>query len=297
MKRLGLDYAALSAANPRLVCCSISGFGQDGPYAQLPALDVVVQGMGGVMSYTGEPGGPPVRPGVSIGDIAAGLFAAIGILSALMERAVSGKGQYVDISMLDCQIAIQEHAFSRYLNAGDIPKPLGTRHPIFTPFQAFEAKDGWVVVAIVGGRNDQWPLFCATIGRLDLIDVPEYKDGHSRTQHYERLEPELSKAFKEKTVGEWIKAFQAVEIACGPVNTVDQVVRDPQVVARQMIVEAKGETGQVYRLLNTPVRLSRTPGAVERISPGLGEHTAEVLGEWLGLGAAEVEALRQAGVV
>jgi CoA:oxalate CoA-transferase len=199
--------------------------------------------------------------------------------------------------MLDCQVAIQEHAFSRYLNAGDIPKPLGTRHPIFTPFQAFEAKDGWVVVAIVGGRNDQWPLFCATIGRLDLIDPPEYRTGHDRTLHYDKLEPILREAFKQKTVDEWIAAFQAVEIACGPVNTIDKVVADPQVQAREMFVEARDASGKVYTLLNTPVKLSRTPGRVDRISPGLGEHTADVLRDWLGLGKDEVERLRREGVL
>ncbi len=297
MARLRLDYDSLKARNPRLVYCSISGFGQSGPYAGLPALDVIVQGMGGIMSITGEPGGPPIRPGASIGDIAAGLFAAVGILAALMERTASGQGQYIDIGMLDCQVAVQENAFSRFLNAGDLPQPLGTRHPVFTPFQAFEAKDGWIVVAIVGGRNDQWPLCCATIDRLDLMDDSGYADGWLRTQNYQRLEPVLAEALRQRTVDEWVAAFREVGIACGPVNSIDRVASDPQIAARKMIVDVPGEEARHLKVVNTPVKLSRTPGGVAGGSPALGEHAEAVLGDWLGLTAAQVRRLRDAGVV
>ena len=296
VKRLGLDYESVRPHNPRLVYCSISGFGQTGPYAERPALDVVVQGMGGIMSITGHPGGPPVRPGASMGDVAAGLYAAIGIVSALFERTLSGLGQYIDIGMLDCQLSIQENAFARYLANGEVPKPLGTRHPVFTPFQAFQSADGWVVIAIVGGVNDQWPLFCATIERLDLIDNPDFASGAIRTQNYQKIEPILNEALRKRTTDEWVRAFGAVGIACGPVNTIDQVAADPQVAARGMIVELPYEKGPM-KVIGTPLKLSRTPGAVERLCPFLGEHTQQVLREKLGLGPAEVEELRRQGVV
>ena len=297
MKGWDLDYKAMEAHNPRLVYCSISGFGQSGPYASRPALDVVVQGMGGIMSITGEPGGPPIRPGVSYGDIAAGLFATVGILSALSERAVSGKGQHVDIGMLDCQVAVQENAISRYLATGEVPKPLGTRHPVATPFQAFQTKDDWIVVAIFGGVVDQWALFCSAIGRIDLIDHPDYATGWLRTQRYETLEPGLNEALKTKTAKEWLQAFSDLGIACGPLNTIDKVVADPQVAAREMIVEVPHGKEGPLKLVNTPVKLSRTPGLVDQLSPELGEHTEQVLGEALGLTPEEVEALRREGVV
>ena len=297
MGRFGLDYAALSPRNPGLVYCSISGFGQTGPYAARPALDVVIQGMGGVMSVTGEPGGPPIRPGVSIGDIAAGLYATVGIMSALYERSITGKGQYIDIGMLDCQMAIQENAFSRYFATGEVPGPLGTRHPVFTPFQAFQTADNWIVIAMVGGFGDQWPLFCATIGRLDLIDVPEYADGGLRTKNYSALEPQLSAALRTKSTTEWLRLLGDAGIPCGPVNTIDKVAADPQIAAREMIVNVPAGNGASVRLVNTPIKLSRTPGTVESLSPELSEHTAEVLGHRLGLAAPQIETLRQQGVV
>ena len=168
MQGFGLSYDDLQELNPRLVYCSISGFGQTGPYAQRPALDIIVQAMGGIMSITGEPGGGPVRPGSSLGDMIAGLFSTTAILAALQERERSGQGQYIDVSMLECQLAILEAAVGRYVTTGESPGPIGTRHPSFTPFQAFKTADDWIVVAIVGGVRDQWPLFCAALDRVDL---------------------------------------------------------------------------------------------------------------------------------
>ena len=297
MKRWGLDYDALKSHAPRLVYCAISGFGQTGPYASRPALDVIVQGMGGIMSITGEPGGPPIRPGASYGDIAAGMFATVGILSALHEREVSGEGQLVDIGMLDCQVAVQENAFSRYLTTGEVPQPLGTRHPVVTPFQAFQTKDKWIVVAIFGGVVDQWALFCATIERTDLIDHPDYATGWLRTQHYASLEPVLTETLKMRAAEDWLRSFSDVGIACGPVNSIDKVVADPQVQAREMIVDVPKDSHEPFRLINTPVKLSRTPGSVDRLSPELGEHTEEVLREELGYTMVQVEELKRQGIV
>jgi CoA:oxalate CoA-transferase len=297
MKRLGLDHPKLRRHTPRLVYAAISGFGQTGPYAHRPALDIIVQAMGGIMSITGEPGGPPVRPGASLGDIAAGIFAAIAILAALQERARSGKGQMIDLSMLDCQIAIQENAFARYFANGQVPRALGTRHPVFTPFQAFQTKDGYVVVAIVGGANDQWPLFCATIGHLELMDDPRFLDGGLRTRHYHVLEPILNKAMKRKPTAEWIEEFSQVGIPCGPVNTIDQVARDPQALHRGMFKELSYPKLGRLKLVNTPVRMSRSKPEVNALAPALGEHTHEVLTKLLRIPASEVRELQRERVI
>ena len=297
MDRFGLGPEDLMRRAPGLIYCSISGFGQTGPYANLPALDIIVQGMGGIMSITGEPGGPPVRPGTSIGDIAGGLYGAVGVLSALVERAVSGKGQHVDIGMLDCQLAIQENALARFFATGEVPGPIGTRHPIATPFQAFEAADGWVVVAVFGGLNDRWPLFCAVIDRVDLVDDPDYETGWTRTQHYDRLAPVLNEALRARTVDDWVARFREVGIPCGPLNRIDQVAADPQVAARGMIVEAQGPGGVKLKVVASPIKLSRTTLPVPSASPGLGDDTAWALGSLLGVDDTEIEALRREGVV
>ena len=294
MKRLGLDYEVLQQHNPRLIYAACSGFGQNGPYAQKPALDVVIQAMGGIMSITGEPDGPPIRPGVSLGDITAGLYLSIGILAALQERSKSGRGQMVDISMLDCQVAIQENAFARYFATGEIPGPLGTRHPVFTPFQAFPTKDSYVVVAITG---DQWPLFCATIERLDIMDDPRFGDGYLRTQHYKELEPVLNQVFKTKTTQEWLTELEAASIPCGPLNTIDKVAADPQVAARRMILELSQPPTGPIRVINSPVKMSRTPSQIVRPCPDLGENTDELLSTLLSLTPEQIASLRQSGVI
>ena len=292
MKKLGLDYEVVKQRNPKIIYAAISGFGQNGPYATKPAFDVIVQAMGGIMSITGEPGGPPIRPGVSLGNIAAGLFLCIAILAALQERHVSGRGQMIDISMLDCQVAIQENAFVRYLNTGEIPRALGTRHPVFTPFQVFPTKNGYMAVATMGGVKDQWPLFCATIGRLDLIDDERFATGWLRTQNYEILEPILTEAMKTKTTQQWLEEFEQVEIPCGPVNTINQAAADPQVVTREMLVEVHHPKAGSFKVTNTPIKLSRTLCKLERACPDLGEHTEEVLTELLGMTQEQLDKLR-----
>lgn len=294
MKKLGLDYEVVQEHNPRIIYAACSGYGQTGPYATKPALDIIVQGMGGIMSITGEPGGPPLRPGASLGDIVAGMFTCIGILAALQERNRSGKGQMIDISMLDCQVAILENAFARYFATGEVPQPLGTRHPVVTPFQAFPTKDGYIVVAILG---DQWPLFCAAIDRVDLIDDERFQTGFSRTQHYQELEPILTEAMKQKTTREWLEELEQMQIPCGPINTIDQVAQDPQILAREMIVKVPHPGIGEVRVTNTPVKLSRTPGRVERTCPELGEHTREVLTTLLGMREEELLELEKAGVI
>jgi CoA:oxalate CoA-transferase len=297
MDRLGVGYDALRARNPRLIYAATSGFGQTGPDRERPALDIIVQGMGGIMSITGEPGGPPVRPGNSQGDITAGLYTAIGILAALQERERSGEGQMIDISMLDCQIAVLENAFARYFATGEPPKPIGTRHPLATPFQAFPTADGWIVVALSWGVENQWELFCATIGRPDLIGDKRFETPGLRTRNHDVLEPLLNDALRAKTTAEWLREFDAIGLPCGPLNDIPRAAEQPQVVAREMLVDVDAPSGVSLRIANSPLRLSRTPGAVQGPPPALGEHTDEVLRRLLGMPETEISALREQQVV
>jgi CoA:oxalate CoA-transferase len=297
MEKLGLSYERVREHNPAIIYVAGSGFGQYGPYAGKPAFDIIVQAMGGILSITGEEGGAPVRPGVSYGDITAGLFLCVATLAALQERHRSGEGQFVDISMLDCQVTAQENAFVRYLNTGEIPRPLGTRHPVITPFQVFPTRDGYIAVALRGGIKDQWPLFCAAIDRVDIIDDPRFVDGWSRTQHYKVLEPILTEAMKTRNTQEWLEEMERAGIPCGPVNNIAQAASDPQIKAREMIIEVEHPEAGKFRVVNTPFKFSRTPNKVAQASPELGQHTQEVLSQLLGMNHQEIKALRDSGVV
>jgi CoA:oxalate CoA-transferase len=297
MENLGLGYERIREYNHRIIYVSGSGFGQDGPYAKKPAFDIIIQAMGGVMSITGEEGGPPIRPGVSYGDIAAGLFLCIATLAALQERQRSGEGQYVDISMLDCQVSVQENAFVRYLNTGEIPHAIGTRHPVITPFQTFPTRDGYIAVALRGGVKDQWPLFCAAIDRVDIIDDPRFNDGWQRTLHYKELEPILSEAMKVRTTYEWVSELEQMGIPCGPVNTIDKVAGDPQIKARNMIIEIEHPEAGTFKVVNSPFRFSRSSYKVEKASPELGAHNEEVLGSLVGMTPEQIGRLKDAGII
>lgn len=294
MRKLGLDYETVKQHNPKIIYAEGSGFGQHGPYAQKPAFDLIVQAMGGVMSITGEPDGSPVRPGVSYGDIAAALFLCIATLAALRARDVGGQGQLIDVAMLDCQVAVLENAFVRYLNTGEIPRALGTRHPVVTPFQVFATEDGYISISIMGRK---WPLFCAAIDRIDIMDDPKFETGWLRTQNYQALEPILAGAIKARTTGEWITELENAGIPCGPVNTIDQVAADPQVAARDMFIELHHPKAGDLKAVNTPFKFSETPCRVTPTIPDLGEHTEEVLGHLLGMTRADIEKLRKDGVI
>jgi CoA:oxalate CoA-transferase len=297
MDRLGIGYETIKERNPRVIYSATSGFGQTGPDRERPALDIIVQGMGGIMSITGEPGGPPVRPGVSQGDITAGLFTAIGILGALHERERSGLGQMLDVSMLDCQIAILENAFARYFATGEVPKPIGTRHPSTTPFQAFPTKDGWMVIALYWGVENQWELFCVTIGRPDLIDDARFGTPGLRTRYHADLEPLLNEALREKTTQEWLEEFDAIGLPCGPLNDVPAAANHPQVVAREMLKDVAHPSGFSLRITDTPVKLGRTPGGIQGPPPAIGQHTDDVLRGMLGMDDEEIAGIRERSVV
>lgn len=290
MERLGVGYAALRQVNPRLVYAACSGFGRTGPYAARPAYDVIVQGMGGIMSITGPPGGPPTRVGASIGDITAALFTTIGILAALHERQSSGEGQLVDVAMFDCQVAILENAIARYQVTGEVPVPLGNRHPSITPFTSLPTADGQVIIAV--GNDHLWGRFCEAIGREDLVADGRFTTNAARTENWDALEPVLQAVFATRTTGAWLKVLEAATIPCGPVNTVDRLFADPQLAARGMLVASDGLT-----VAGCPVKLSRTPARVGRPAPALGAHTGEVLARLLGLAPGEIEELRADRVI
>src|SRR5262245_62432450 len=286
LERLGFGWEGLHARFPRLVLARVSGFGQTGPYARRPAYDVVVQGMGGVMSLTGHPGGPPARVGTSTGDITAGLFTAIGVLSALVERAYTGLGRHVDVAMLDCQVATLENAIARYVATGEVPGPLGTRHPSITPFQAFRTRDGHVVVAV--GNEALFAAFAAALGRPELASDPRFRSNDERTRHVEALVAELEPAFAKRTSAEWLAAFEAAGIPCGPLNDVAAVLADPQVRARNMVVEAVDPAAGRLSLAGNPVKLSGVPDPATRgPAPRLDADRAAIVSE---LEASEHEA-------
>ncbi len=297
MEKFGLDYDTVKERNKGIIYVAGSGFGQYGRYSDKPAFDVIIQAMSGIMSITGEPDGPPVRPGVSYGDITAGLFMCIATLAALHERQKSGEGQMIDISMLDCQVTVLENAFVRYLNTGEIPCPLGTRHSVMTPFQVFPTRDSYIAVALRGGIKDQWPLFCAVIGRVDLIYDERFEESSSRTQNHAILEPIIIEAMKAKTTNEWIKAFEEVEIPCGPLNSIDELANDPYMTERDMIINVHHPEEGDFKVVNNPFKFSRTTCKVERPSPELGEHTREVLDQFAGISDSEIDKLREQGII
>ena len=295
MQKLGLDYDTLKVEQPSLIYAACSGFGQTGPYAQQGAYDMIIQGMGGIISITGEPDGPPVRVGTSISDITAALFTTIGVLSALHHRNRTGNGQFVDVAMLDSLVAVLENAVVRYFATGEAPKPLGARHPAITPFEAFASADGHVIIAL--GNDTLWAKFCEHVGRRELISDERFRTNADRTENHDELFPILSEVMSQRPTDDWINALGAIGVPCGPINAMDKVVSHPQVQAREMITRiAHDITGEVA-VPGVPIKLSETPGNVDAPAPSLGEHTTEVLTGLLKMRSDEVEQLRRDGVI
>lgn len=294
MEKLGLGYEVLKEINSRLIYASSTGYGQTGPYSQRPAYDAVVQAMGGIMSITGQADGVPTRVGTSIGDIAAGLFCAIGILAALQERARSGLGQMVDVAMLDCQVAILENAISRYEFTGEIPRPIGNRHPSIVPFETFNTLSDPIMVA--AGNDRLWATLCELM-ELDIACDPRYATNPQRNEHYAELRPILAEKFMTKTAEEWQPMFDKAGIPSGPINTVDKVVKNEQVVAREMILEVEHPVAGTTRVPGIPIKLSRTPGEIRMAAPVLGADTEKLLNQYLGLTSDQVAELREKQVI
>lgn len=293
-RRLGLDYDTLRQINPRIILASISGYGQSGPYADRPAFDQVIQGMGGLMSVTGLPGQGPVRAGLAVSDSSSGLYAAIGILTALLERERSGQGQWVQVNLLHTQIAMMDFQIARYLNEGEVPRQEGNNHPTTCPMGLFRAADGVFNVGVAG--DGMWQAFCGAVDRAGWVDDPQFRTAELRSRHRDRLNAEIQAIFLTRTVADWVQIMNDAGVPAGPVYTVPELFDDPQVRHLGVETSAPVAQGQQRRFVTQPVVLSRTPAKVERGGPGLGEHTDAVLRE-LGYSENDIQELRAHGVV
>jgi len=293
-KRLGVDYKTLAKINPRIVYASISGFGQDGPYAKRPGFDQIAQGMGGLMSITGFPGQGPLRVGIPVADLSAGLFAALAILVALIEREKSGKGQAVETSLLQAQIFMLDFQAARYLVDGEVARQAGNNHPTSIPTGAFRTRDGYINIATTGG--EMWQRFCRAIGAEDLLDNPDYRTAAARSENRDALNAEIERRLASGGAAEWVARFNAAGVACGPIYSIDEVFADPQVRHLGIAQKVGGGGKDTLRLLGQPVSLSRTPSRLAARPPKLGEHTDAVLREF-GFAAREIAALHKAGAV
>jgi crotonobetainyl-CoA:carnitine CoA-transferase CaiB-like acyl-CoA transferase len=298
LARYRLDYASLSALNPRLIYCSVTGFGQTGPYAPRPGYDFVFQGMGGLMSITGvpdgQPGAGPMKVGVAVADLMTGMYATTAILGALEHRHVSGRGQYIDISLLDCLIALTSFQTLNYFVGGKVPQRLGNGHPNIVPYQVFPCKGGHLILAVA--NDSQFKSFCQAVGKPEWAEDPRFKLGASRGTNRELLCGLVAELMLQRTMHEWIDLLEAHNVPCGPINNIDQVFEDPQVQHRGMRVPMQHPRGEVA-LLASPMRFADTPVTYEVPPPMLGQHTREVLQQVLGYDDARIDALHARGIV
>lgn len=293
-KKLGIDYETLKEINPRLIYASISGFGQTGPYAMRAGYDLIAQGMSGVMSVTGEPGGPPAKCGIPIGDLSAGLFCAVGILTAHIAREETGKGQYIDTSLFEGALALSIWETAELWSTGRIPQPFGSAHRLTAPYQALKTRDGYINV----GANNQrlWTRFCTAMGREELIEDPRFATNADRMENRAELVEELEKTLVEKDTEKWVEIFLEAGFPVGPIHNYKQVFEDPHTHAREMMVEMDHPIEGKVKGLGIPVKLSETPGKIRRAAPLLGEHTEEAL-VGLGYSKAEIADLRERKVI
>lgn len=296
MDRLGLGYRALREENPRLIYAALSGFGQTGPYSSMAAVDAVAQAMGGTMSLNGQKGGPPMRVGVSIGDMVAGLYLALGIVAALRARDVTGEGQMLDVALMEAQMALCENAIVRHSAFDEHPTRQGSRHALLAPFGPFPTSDGWIVIANV----KEWELFCALLGRDDMALDERFATNRARLENVDLLEANLCEALAEKTTEVWFDLLEPANVcAIGKVNAIADLFDDPHVAARNMLVDIPmpyGKPGSI-KLPNSPLHLSGTPTVVGRPMPEHGGNTGEVLGGWAGISEPEIADLRARGVI
>ena len=292
-QRLGIDYETLKAVNPRLIYASISGFGQDGPYRDRPGVDQIAQGMSGLMSITGEPGGGPMRAGIAVADMSAGLFAALGVLVALYERETSGLGQWIQTSLLQSLIFMHDFQAARYLMNGDVPKQVGNNHPTGAPTGTFKTRDGHINIA---PTPPMWRKFCEAIGRSDLAEHPDYATPKARRANRDRLNALIESITRETDSAEWIGRLNRAGIPCGPIYSIDETFADPQV--KHLGIAQKVDSPQLgaITLLGQPVSLSRTPSRLAKSAPEYGEHSDEILAE-LGYSKADITTLRTRGVI
>ena len=295
LAKYGLGYEQLAKTHPRLIYCSITGFGQTGPYAPRPGYDALIQAMGGVMSLTGEPNGSPQKVGVPVADLFAGLYGCIGILAAVNHRNSTGQGQQIDIGMLDTHVAWLANQGMNYLATGENPARLGNQHPNIAPYQEFPTKDGYLILAV--GNDPTFERFCKAFGQEALLADPRFATNPIRVQNRQLVTDTLTPVMKSKTTAEWIEALEALKIGCGPINTLEQVFADPHVQAREMVVEMAHGSGETVKVIANPVKLSATPPSYRSAPPVLGEHTQDVLTAVLKMSAADIAALKEKGIV
>jgi crotonobetainyl-CoA:carnitine CoA-transferase CaiB-like acyl-CoA transferase len=299
LQRYGLDYAALKAIKPDLVYCSITGFGQDGPYAHRAGYDFLIQGMGGLMSVTGErddlPGGGPQKAGVALTDLMTGMYATIAVLAALTHRDRTGAGQHIDMALLDTQVAMLANVGSNYLNSGERPRRWGNAHANIVPYQTFACSDGHIIVA--AGNDGQYQKLVEAGGRADLAHDARFATNPLRVQHRDVLVPLLAAMVATKTRADWIALLEAVGVPCGPINNLDDVFADEQVQARGMAIALPHPSAGEVKLVRNPIRMSATPATSDRAPPLLGQHTDEVLRDVLGKSDREIAALRTDGII
>ncbi|MEG5266755.1 CaiB/BaiF CoA-transferase family protein [Pseudomonas sp. JDS28PS106] len=299
LRAYGLDYAALKAINPRLIYCSITGFGQTGPYARRAGYDFMVQGLGGLMSLTGrsddEQGAGPVKVGVALTDILTGVYSATAILAALASRDRSGEGQHIDMALLDVQVACLANQAMNYLTTGTAPRRLGNAHPNIVPYQDFPTADGDFILTV--GNDGQFRKFAEVAGHPEWAEDPRFLTNTLRVANRSALIPLIRQATVFKTTAQWVAELETAGVPCGPINDLAQVFADPQVQARGLAIELPHALGGVVPQVASPIRLSETPVEYRRAPPLLGEHSEQVLNDWLALGADEIALLRQAGVI
>ena len=293
LARYGLDAESLRAAHPALVYCSITGFGQTGPYRDRPGYDLLIQAMGGLMSLTGDPEGAPTKVGVALTDVFAGLYSVIAIQAALAERERSGEGRHIDISLFDVQASVLANQSLNYLVSGQAPQRLGNRHPNIVPYQTFEANDGHLVVAV--GNDGQFQRFCEVLGVPELGRDTRFHSNPQRVTHRDALVALLEARLRERSRAEWLVAFEAAGVPSGPIKDLEELFRDPQLIARGLQIETRGE--DTLPGVASPIRFGADALASEREAPRLSQHTEEVLAEELGLPSEEITQLREAGVI
>ena len=294
LKKYGLDYESVAKINPAIVYCSITGFGQTGPYSKRPGYDYIVQATGGLMSLTGEPDGEPMKSAVAVADLFTGMYAVTGVLAALRHAERTGQGQHVDVSLLDCQVAMLANLGASYLLSGEKPRRLGNQHASIAPYQVLATADGHIVLTI--GNDGQFHDFCAAAG-LPFADDPRFSTNEARVTHREALTQLLAAAMRTRTTSDWIAALEKAEVPCGPINTLDQVYANPQVVARGAVEIARRADGREVRLAANPLRMSETPPVTHLAPPLLGQDTEAVLGELLHATPAELGGWRERGTI
>jgi len=299
LARYGLAYEDLRKINPRLVYCSVTGFGQSGPYAALPGYDYVFQGMGGLMSMTGipdgQPGAAPMKTGIAISDLMTGMYATTAILAAIEHRHLSGKGQYIDMSLLDCIVTINSYQAINYFLSGKIPQRMGNAHPNMVPYQVFHCREGDIIIAI--GNDAQYAAFCKVIDRPALATDPQYSTAAQRNRHRETLIPLIAQAMMARPMEEWVTLLEASNVPCGPILNLKQVFEDPQVLHRDMQLSLPHGAGVHAPGVANPIRLSETPIRYERSAPTLGQHTHDILNGRLGLSIERIAELKARGIV